>query len=546
MTTENLANLYLNQLWFGLKSYLDENIHIQVQGNPLDVALVEGFPHDNESIVKLAKDIQERFNLASSTNFERFSTMHNYTCKGISEESLILWYVAAFKVTFVDRQAFLESGDFRKKIGELKIELKTKLKLYTQQPRKRRKLHVFLKAVGSGYLQEIAEVIQKQIEMFEGIVPLNDILKLEKIQADQDEVDRKKFQEDATKRLREPGSYPDFIRAFSSTLEKDLLQNVSSSGDVCHIYISEEDDINTKGPASLVGDKTFWPNNYGKSGYFVKCNGKWFSIEECLRLPVMYYDRVLEFLKNATVVYIGCGCVLCGAQATGTYEGMSRLCALCIYAIQNGKVLDFTTRMTAVSRWNSMLTYLYNHQLNHTENYVKLHETIVGASDPNDFYGDFNPPTTYVSSSDTCSICGQSTDDGRGGNKTHRIHTSCAMKELGRGFEDIHEIAIEILSEGFYVAPKAEEDATAEKNAFEFTQASRAEGCPVRCDACKCDHADTTSAHMTMHFQNSLYVAIPALGVILDAYTMVGVPVDSELYPNLCEQFWRVVEEFRQ
>jgi hypothetical protein len=557
LTTENLASLYLNQLWFGLKRYLDENIQIQIQGKPVDIAFVDGFPHTIEDVVGLAKDAQERFNLASCKNFKNFMTMHNYTGKGISETSLILWYVAAFKVTFVDRKAFSSFDDFWKEIWELKLELKTKLKLYAQQPnqpRKRNKLPLFLKDFGREYLQKIAKVIQKPIEMFGDIVLPNDILNLEKIQGvqdevdrDQDEVARKKIQEDVTKRLREPGSYPDFIRAlFSQTLEKDLLQNVSSPRNVCPIYISEEDEINTKGPASLVGDKTFWPNNYGESGYFVKCNGKWFSIEERLSLPVMYYDRVLEFLKNATVVYIDCGCVLCGAQATGKYKGMTHLCVPCIYAIKTGKVSKPTTRMTAVSRWNSMLTYPYEYNLNYTENYVKLHETVVGASDSSDFFGDFNPPTTYVSSHDTCSICGQSTDDGRGGNKTHRIHTSCAMKELGSGFEDIPEIAIKILSEGFSVVPNAEKLATSEVHAFEFTQESRANGCPISCETCGCSHADETSDHATFHFQNSLYIAVPALGVILDAYTMVSVPVDSELYPKLCEQFWKVVEEFRQ
>lgn len=577
-TTDTLAYLYL--IISKLAKYLIEK-GIQTKDYPLDKAFLTGFPLTIKGIVALIEDIQERFVLVSPPMFEWFKMMHNHVCINkktgdkvkISDTSLTLWYMSAFKVMFVNNIQFSSFDKFRNGVSEVKGRysedkdskvskkgLETAFREYTQTskfPRKSNGFQLYFtghsgcEGFGRDWLKVVAGSIQKPIEKFSDIVSPNDILNLEKIQADQNEVARENFQEDATKRLKDPNNHPIILSKIIPGFRDEL-----ASIDTVNLYGVDirEEGIPVKCPHSLIGNSIFWKDNYGNMGYYIYIKpegqdheGKWYNIAEFMNVPSIYYDIVVKFMKNATIVYVGCGCVLCGAQATGQYSDKSRLCVSCIYAIKTGKGLKHTTRMTTVSPvCNPIMNFYYVPRLNPQENYLKLHERIVKDSSPNDFYGDFNPPTTRVLSSDTCAICGQSVDDGRGGNIRTCIHSACAMKELGIVFVDTREIAIKLLSEGFSVAPNAEKLAVAEKNAFNLTQESRAEGCPVRCDMCSCDHADATSDNVTFHFQNSLYVAIPALSVILDAYTMASVPVDSELYPKLCEQFWNVVEEFRK
>lgn len=121
------------------------------------------------------------------------------------------------------------------------------------------------------------------------------------------------------------------------------------------------------------------------------------------------------------------GCILCGMQSTGARAKQIRVCVPCS---SNNPV-----HQQRVTSWITAR----EHSADHTLELETFIEKAREESTPGKYSTTDVPPDTYAyvdKKPATCSLCNQGTNI-LGGNVLYSHHTSCILKKLGKGFEDI-------------------------------------------------------------------------------------------------------------
>ena len=296
----------------------------------------------------------------------------------------------------------------------------------------------------------------------------------------------------------------------------------------------------------------FWYQNYGKTGDFIRPPGsdEWVKLE-FKSVPRDYAEDINAFLNTCDVVRISPGCYFCKAQATGSRKDDARVCTRCLFEKHTGTKVPGTSRLTITGcnpTASDIIKFFQSQQKYDAtkttyEIWVALNEYLLGiAAERGEYDTADYLPSTFVSLKDKCVECNQLVGE-KGGNILYRLHANCALASIGKTFADVHNLAIQVLSNATKADFRKTDITTMGVNAFRLIQDMRIDGCPYKCMVCGSQHAScVVESFVYKHVDGKLYLALPENGVIID--TLTENPINDDLYPELIQKFFEKIKEF--